>query len=85
MFYFEVQTGLVREEPPTTSNFWNYLLRNSARSFIKDGVQRAVVGEDGYLAYPEGFMEELEIWIKSTDTLLRGAARWNMELPERAQ
>lgn len=84
MFYFERQTGLIRDVPPAYSNFYNYLLRKSAREDIEKGIAEAKL-KDGELVYPDWFDTTLEKWVDSTDKLLESAAKLRMPMPERAQ
>lgn len=86
MFYFEAQRGLTWEElPSSNNNFYIYVLRNSARKFIAEGVAAATVGADGFLVYPDGFLQTLAEYEDSTDRLLAGGKRLGMPVPDRAQ
>lgn len=55
MFYFEAQTGILRDKPPTFSNFYNYRLPASARVRVEGAVDEAHVSAGG-LEYPAKFV-----------------------------
>ena len=59
MFYFEAQTGLLREEPPAHSNFHNYKLPDHARERVEDALANATEGSGG-LVYTKKFLKWLQ-------------------------
>lgn len=58
-FYFEAQTGIVRDAAPAISNFHQYKLPAHARERVEDAVAAAEPGS-GALQYPKGFLKWLQ-------------------------
>ena len=57
MMFFEPQTGIVDDEP-WKSNFYQFRLRKSCRSWIETAISQATVNGRG-LAYPNGFLQAI--------------------------
>ena len=63
MFYFEAQTGLIRNElPASPSRFHNYKLPAHARERVEDAVACATEGAGG-LVYTKRFLK----WLQDTE------------------
>jgi len=62
MFYFEAQTGIIREAPPAFSNFHNFKLPAHARERVEDAVASATEGS-GSLVYGKRFLK----WLQGTE------------------
>lgn len=84
MFYFEVQTGLIRDNPPAVTNYYNYLLRCSARKWAQMAVDSAILTDAG-LQYYDGFQKDLEFWVQKTERLITSAHKFGITVPPRAQ
>jgi hypothetical protein len=59
--WFEAQTGLIRDAPPTVSNFYQYRVPRSVSALIADAVSKAGYGPSG-LEYEPGFMVKVYKW-----------------------
>ena len=57
--YFEAQTGLIREKPSATSNFYQYCLAPTDRPLIEAAVSKATPGCGG-LEYEADFLHTLD-------------------------
>ena len=68
MFYFEAQTGILRDKLPSFSNFHNYKLPDSARDRVSAAVEVAAVDSHG-LTYPGDFV----IWLRETEVDQNGS------------
>lgn len=65
-FWFEAQTGLIRDNPPAATNFYQYHLPGSIRGTVEAAVERATLGSGG-LEYEPGFILKLDTWEKMLD------------------
>jgi len=57
--YFETQTGVIREQHSSRSNFYQYRLSPADRPVIEAAASKATPGCGG-LEYEEGFLNSLE-------------------------
>ena len=63
MFYFEAQTGIVRDSLPAFSNYFQYRIPSRFMSVVEEAVGSAEIGPSG-LVYGRRFMEFLSKWMR---------------------
>lgn len=61
-FYFEAQTGIIRDQPPAVSNFYQYRLPGWVRGLVESAVESAEVGPGGLNYTAPGFLARLKEW-----------------------
>lgn len=66
-FYFEAQTGILRDQTPAVSNFYQYELPGWVRHHVEAAVAVATIGSGG-LIYPAAFLARLDEWEKIART-----------------
>jgi len=60
-FYVEAQTGIIRNDPPAISNFYQYCVPVARRDEVQRAVDAATL-DGGQLIYPPRFLESLSHW-----------------------